>query len=838
MIRLLRILQSAVLAAVIATLAQAQPVACNCPWREYTAAPTADVRRLFDAAERADTTAFLAALRVVAAPDSFVVDETPLIATIIWPKRWPDDGPDTRRRTYDNVPRAALDSLRAAHRASWPARERMLTAALARKVDPNAFTIHGMPPLVLAAAMASPAMVDRLLQGGANANIEAYQRDDVNAIEYALEHEFPFRMLAFPEFHTVGERTAIIRRLLRAGTKPPWAGARFRMPAHSPWALVAALTEGDSIAHDMLAAGLSATQVDVDGIPPLTAAAQFGNADVVRVLRDVGPRSVRVAGDSLMWSAAARRDTGDIDLWLDAVNAAAAVDTAGRIAELLLQRDMPWSRRGPLGVVDNVPRHHRGVYGAESTAGSDVVAAPPAIASGALLGRSSGSLPIVHAAAEANNVVLLRRLQAMGAPMDDTVEYRGTPLATAVRADAVQAVRWLIDQGSQPFRGGETTSPVAVALEAVRRTDDPARDARGRVMAQRILRAVSREHLTTSENLAWLTGAILRQMRPALPELDSLIARGWKPTGLSSTLLSTAIVEQDSALVTWLLDHGVPVVPEADSLGRPAALSASPLMLAVLNDDLALVQRLLRAGATIATAGRHDGLPPLGVALQTGSDSIAALLRGAGDSMDRIPTTLLVGLAFTTAQPEVRSALATRRGLPTHTVPSWPSLRKRLLRDSVALREMMPRFVRADARILRYSASFQEADSASGSVLELLLRAALDSVDRSQDVAGVDALLTARLGQLQRLGVLPVAACTNGVGVVAEQQRGAGGDAVGRLAAGNAAVALGIAGRRCRARRANCCWGLRPAGRMSRWRRRRVVGGRGYDWARRAQREL
>lgn len=751
-------------------VAQAQQAPCRCPGRAYPTTPTAEVRRLFAAAERADTTAFLSALAAVPAPDSFAIDETPLIATILWARRWPKQSRNAEYRTYSTVLRTSLDSVQTAHRASWPARERMLAAALARKVDPDGFVPSGIPPLLLAAVMGSPHMIDLLLTAGANPNVELETFDNVNAIEFALDHEFRFRMLAFPEFVTVGERTTIVRRLLRAGTKAPWAGERFRMPAHSPWALIAALTEGDSIARDLLAAGLSATQVDVAGIPPITAAAQFANLPVVGVLRDNGPRSATVVADSIVWGNTAPNDTTGTDtgtdLWLDAAIASAA-DTTARIADLLLQRSMRWNQTGPLGVVDNVPAHHRGVYGRSADTGdardrTDAATAAPMVSTSSPLGRSSGSSTIAQAAAEVNNVALLRRLKAFDVPLDDSSQYGWTPLASATRAGAWDAARWLQANGADPLRGGETKSALTAALEAISGSAGNARDSvAAATFANDLLRGVTRQQLTDAGDLAWLAGTITRRVSPAIPALNALVERGWTPPALPMYLLSTAIIDRDTALVSWLLEHRVALVQTADRRERSFSIIGTPLMLAVAGGDKALVTRLLNAGATVHTAGRREGLTPLGVALRVENDTMADLLRRAGDTLDSIATPLLLGLALQRDDAALLDAVAARRDRPIRAIPPWSAVGQRLLTDTAALGRALAGGLRPDAFLLRYPTEDDEPDASSGSLLELLILAAAETVAAPSDAPRIDALLTARINTLARSGVVPTLLARN-----------------------------------------------------------------------------
>jgi ankyrin repeat protein len=738
---------------------RAQQPACNCPGREYPATPTANVRRLFAAAERADTTAFFSALAAVSAPDSFALDETPLVATILWAQRWPAELRQDSYRTYQTVLRTSLDSLRAAHRASWPSRERMLAAALARKIDPNGFVVGGIPPLHLAATMGSPAMVAQLLAAGAHPNIEKEVFDNFNAIEFALDHEYQFRLLAFPEFITTAERTATVRQLLRAGTKPPWAGERFRMPAHSPWALMAALTDGDSVAYELIAAGLTATQTDVDGIPPIVAAAQFGNAAVVRVLRDVGPRSARVDGDSIVWERSVSADSNSTDLWLDAA-IASATDTSARIAELLLQRGMRWSKPGPLGVVRNVPEHHRGVYGRTPDTGSDnnadvASASTPRLSTSSPLGRSNGDMPIAHAAAEADNVAMLRQLKALDAPLETSTRYQGTPLAVAVRANAYNAARWLLANGANPLLGDEEKSALSMALEATVRSDMGVADSiAAAAFVQELLRSVTREHFTTVGDASWLASRITRRIAPSIPALNALLERGWTPKQFPAYFLSTAIADRDTALVAWLLDHKAAVVPEKDSAGRPVSVIESPLMLAVSGSNAALLNRLLRAGATVQSAGLSDGLTPLGLALRIGNDTIIDLLRRSGDTLDSVSTPLLLGLALERDDAQLLAAVALRRDRPIRFVPIWASIARTLLLDSATLNRALRAGLKPDAFLLRYSVVYTDPDTSKGSLLELLVLAASEAVTNPADAPRVDAILQARIQRLAKENVL------------------------------------------------------------------------------------
>jgi len=259
--------------------------------------------------------------------------------------------------------------------------------------------------------------------------------------------------------------------------------------------LLAALTEGDSVAIEASAAGLPVTPVDVNGVLPLTAAAQFGNLDVVRVLKERGPCSMRLIGNSIAFGAAVARDITEVDLWLDAVIAAAS-DTTLRIADLLLISDMRWAQTGPTGFVGNVPVRHLGVDGRNERLDegdrTEATATPRAL--GGFDG--SGTHTIVHAAAEHDNLALLERVRALDARIDDTTRYGNSPLLTAIRVDAMLATAWLAERGARIVTENRSAYLLTAAFDKIpswNRAGPPGARATGEALLRAVQPAALRD---------------------------------------------------------------------------------------------------------------------------------------------------------------------------------------------------------------------------------------------------------------------------------------------------------------------------------------------------------
>ena len=726
---------------VSAGIARAQ-TNCNCPYREYTKTPTPEATRLFAAAQAADTSAFLAALAAVPDPDAYAIVDRPLLLVILAPT----PGGDNVRITQE-MPRGVLDSIRLAHRATWPARERMLAAALARHVDPNAYTAqNGRPPLLAAAVFGSVRSVAILLAGGANPNVEDFLRDEQNAVEFALDHEFPFRF-GYPEFVTPAERTAILRQLFRAGTKGPWGGARFRTPARSPWALLAALTLGDSVANDAIAAGLPPTQLDFYGIPALTAAAQFDNVDVVRVLKDRGPRSMSVHGDSVVFLTTPARDTSETDIWLDAVITAAA-DTTLRIADLLLMTGMPWTQPGPTGTVSSVPRHHMGFYGRDDAQNreSGATTTPPALAGG-----RNGD-PIVHAAAVADNVPLLNRLLALGAPIDDTTQYGQSALQLAVRAKSVHAVRWLVEHGARVTRSTWGTSAISAALDdvATSTTSDGGDSVTALATAALLLHALRPADLRDSATADAVVSAILRNAPQFITTLDTLLQQGWQPPRLPAYLLVGAINANESRSIAWLLARNVALEAAPRSVLDG---DESPLLAAMRMRNDSVVLALLARGADARTPDRKQMSPYL-MAIVRGDTINERRMRGSRASEVMAPRPLRFAAAVTSGRLAAIEAVLAEGTAPLSPLPEWFEPEALVTLDKVLDRSL--------SHGLPANAVVKAEDNSQVSLLMALLTSgAVGLADKNTRrlPSSIDSMLAKRITSLIRAGatIPPVA---------------------------------------------------------------------------------
>lgn len=340
----------------------------------------------------------------------------------------------------------------------------------------------------------------------------------------------------------------------------------------------------------MIAAGLPATQTDFDGIPALTAAAQFGNLDVVRVLKELGPRSMIASGDSLIFLNTQTPDTAAVDIWLDALIAAAG-DTTQGITNLPLVAGMRWSQAGPTGMVEGVPKHHSGMYGAPETPGGGTVVVTQAPAGSP--GGGSGAR-LVHAAAEAGDVPLLARLLACGVPLDDTTRYGHSPLRLAVREQKVGTVQWLVENGARGTTGGDSRSAINAVFVAIpwSGSEDVARRDTARAITELLLRALRPDELRDSETAL----SVVRRTRLKTPALLGVLDALEPVSGAQRSIIADR--ELTALAIAIYLDAPSTAVTLLDAGARPTANGLTRLWGAAQCGGVAygrLRKRLVRA---------------------------------------------------------------------------------------------------------------------------------------------------------------------------------------------------------------------------------------------------
>ncbi|WYX09339.1 ankyrin repeat domain-containing protein [Achromobacter xylosoxidans] len=418
---------------------------CTSPYRDYRAAETSDTRALFSAVAAGDEAAFSAALGKVERPGDYALDGVPLLHALLTPagKRG--------KHVYWDMPAQEAVRLRQAYRDALPARTRMLQALLATRPALDDITYESRrPSLQLALLYGSPEMMDMLLAAGARPD----QRGDENKtpLEFLLNRDFEFavRMTYLPRLPDRQETTRMVLALLKAGAARPFAyideqaddatrrafkdadGQPRKAADYLAWGPLVELTEGAEVVRALAATGTRPAYDD--GASPLALAAYTGNAGATAALAEMGPRTT---------PDKAYGATGDLDLWLDAAQAA-VVAGHGDIAAPLLRSGMPFSQRGPRNGAD------------------------PAV----FVRMQAEEQPIMNLAAAKGDTATLQRLLALGAPVDgDAGDAHGaTPLADAVRAGQTDAARALLAGARIRPRGGKGMSANRPSSAPSRRT--------------------------------------------------------------------------------------------------------------------------------------------------------------------------------------------------------------------------------------------------------------------------------------------------------------------------------------------------------------------------------
>lgn len=584
---------------------------CTSPYRDYRAAETSDTRALFSAVAAGDEAAFSAALGKVERPGDYALDGVPLLHALLTPagKRG--------KHVYWDMPAQEAARLRQAYRDALPARTRMLQALLATRPALDDITYESRrPSLQLALLYGSPEMMDMLLAAGARPD----QRGDENKtpLEFLLNRDFEFavRMTYLPRLPDRQETTRMVLALLKAGAARPFAyidehaddatrrafkdadGQPRKAADYLAWGPLVELTEGAEVVRALAATGTRPAYDD--GASPLALAAYTGNAGATAALAEMGPRTT---------PDKAYGATGDLDLWLDAAQAA-VVAGHGDIAAPLLRSGMPFSQRGPRNGAD------------------------PAV----FVRMQAEEQPIMNLAAAKGDTATLQRLLALGAPVDgDAGDAHGdTPLADAVRAGQTDAARALLAGGANPAawrQGYERKSAIERAIEAG-----------NAALLRELLAATPREALQAllADSAHSPLALALRQPgRQGAAMLRLLADAGLDLKTLDADAIRQALENRDAAMATYLIEAGVPVNPAPAAATSNDAFDGKgmpPLLAAVTSGQAAMVDLLLARGADPLGLA-PDGRSALYWAIAGGDDAMLERLLRAGARLDdpRLP---------------------------------------------------------------------------------------------------------------------------------------------------------------------------------------------------------
>ncbi len=622
---------------------------CGCvsPYREYTREPTPEVIALFKAARNADEAAFTRALAAVSEPQEYAVDGEPLLAALLRPV----DGlvatqPSERRKVWWDYTPAEARAIRERHRATLPAKTRMLALAIQRGASVKDMSYQmRQPPLHLAALFGTPEMVDQLLAAGADANQREWDRN-LNPVEFMLDHEFYTRMTYLPELVDAEDRGRMLLALFKAGAERPFKRVDERLAQEAraqgeapqrpaaddlAWPMIAQTTRGAEVMEALARTGTAPVfEADNLGLSPLGFAARAGNVGGVRWLKAHAPRTLRVED-------AARG--APFDVWLGAATwalypattDAQALAARDLILDELLRPGMPWAQANPVEDESDDPLVRRREV--------------PAPAGGATL---------MHHVAALGDVALAERLLKLGAPIDGAggPGDETTPLGTAVMAGQRPMVEWLLRHGADPL-GGPTpeSTPFHLALagdEQERYLDDAERAAsaarRGQALPALLgqLTPQQRQRLESGEPSPLVLA--LRGARGAAgaASLKRVLAAGFSARTFDASVLEIVVDEDDMPLLVALLDGGLRIdTARARSLQqgeRAAATIDVRLFVAALHGSLrgegaGLIERLLRVGAdpNQADAG---GMNAVNFALLRGDEAQLEQLLAAGGRLE------------------------------------------------------------------------------------------------------------------------------------------------------------------------------------------------------------
>lgn len=582
------------------------PCQCEAEERKYVRKPTSEVKQLFTAARLADEATFARLIKTIPDIQEYAIEGVPLLHALLSPvAELAPNRPGARVEWEQSAEESAR--LRAVHRASLPAKTRMLALALERGASVKDVTYQSRhSPLHLAMVFGTPEMIRLLLKHGANPN-QSELFASRSPIEFALDDEMFVRMTYLPSLVDKAQRTEMILDLLAADSSRPYRyvdemiankeeeedlrkalGGR---PAadHLLWPALIELTEGAAVLDAMEKTGTRPVfDADNADLSPLAHAARAGNVDALKWLKAKAPRRIDDAGEE-------PEQKKTVDLWVSAAawalyprtNDAVAQERREKILRELLVSGMLWEQRNELrddtrnALISHTPEH-----------------------------RPRFGDTLMHHLAVSGRTEWVEWAVRLGAPVDgvrkDGRPVSQTPLLEAVHKEDAPMVKQLLALGADPLAAPEgKRSPLDEAIapdsynsdaNGSNRTDAALTSRRDILTALMATMTAPQKAALSAAQVSPLTRALdlNGKVDPALVRL--LLKAGLSAAALDGHALVTALRSDDPSLVVDLLDHGAVVREGASATGENTA--SSPLLVeAVLAKQAALLPRLLKAGA-------------------------------------------------------------------------------------------------------------------------------------------------------------------------------------------------------------------------------------------------
>lgn len=574
---------------------------CQCDLRrEYARAPTPEVEQLFAAARRADEATFARLIKTIPDVNEYAVDGMSLLAALLRPvEELAATRPDARvasRQTPEESER-----LRTVHRASLPAKTRMLALALTHGASVKEMSnLSRQPPLHLAVALGTPEMVRLLLKHGADPN-QINLSDSQTPIEFALDNEMFMRMTYLPSLVGVEQRTEMVLDLLAAGARRPYLSideyaARTGesigdRPAadHLLWPALVELTEGAAVLEAMSKLGTHPVfDADNASLSPLAHAARAGNVGGFRWLKARAPRRIEDAAKSDGRPEA-------VDLWVSAAawalypstNDAEAQRRSAEILRELLVPGLQWEQRNGLrDDSDNI-----------------LLRREPE-----LQPRFGGTL--MHHLVVSGRTEWVEQAVRLGAPVDglrtDGRPALPTPLREAVRVGNALMVKQLLTLGADLLaapEGERSALDEVIAPKSFDAETTGSGPTGAALAARREVLATLLASMTEPQKAA-LGAARVSPLASALElhqHVDPVLVRlllkaGISAAALDGRALAAALRSNDPGLVVDLLDHGATIREGAEAAAIDLDLTPT-LVDAMFVGQTRLLGRLLQAGA-------------------------------------------------------------------------------------------------------------------------------------------------------------------------------------------------------------------------------------------------